>query len=99
MFDKMKQVYEMQRKAKEVQKVLEGVRVEKSSPGGKVKIVINGNHKVESLTIDESVLNPAQKEDLENALVKLITEAGEEARQQSALRAMELMKDVQMPGM
>ncbi len=36
MFDKMKELYEMQKKAKEVQKAMDELRVEKTSPGGKL---------------------------------------------------------------
>jgi DNA-binding protein YbaB len=101
MLDKMKQVMEMQKKAKEVQKTLENLRVEKVSPGGKIRLVMNGNHQVESLSLDESVLNPAQKSAVEKALAELISEANDEVRRESASRAMSLMKDMNlnMPGL
>ena len=101
MFDKMKQIMEMQKKAKEVQKALGAMKVEKTSPGGKITLVMNGNSQVESLSIDESVFTPEQKKAVEDALVKLITEAGEEVKQQSAAQAMSMMKDMDLniPGL
>ena len=99
MFDKMKQLMEMQKKAREVQKVLEELKIEKTSLGGKLKMVMNGNTRVESLSIAEELLQPSQKASLEKALSALITEAGEEARQQSVAQAMSMMKGLALPGM
>ena len=99
MFDKMKQVMEMQKKAKEVQKALEEVRVEKLSPGGKIRVVMNGNFRVVELGIDESVFTPAQKKSVEESLVKLLTDACQDVQRASAAQAMDLMKGMKLPGL
>lgn len=101
MFDKMKQLYDMQKKAKEMQKSVEALKVEKVTEGGKLRIVMNGSFKVEALTIDSSYLAPDKKSALENALVSLISEASEEAGKLSAQQAMAMMKELnlKLPGM
>jgi DNA-binding protein YbaB len=90
MFDKMKQMYELQKKAKELQKKLEGIKIEQSEGG--VKLVINGIFKVESLDIDASLLSPELKGKLETILRKLFTEAVQEAQKRSAVQSQELLK-------
>lgn len=100
MLDKMKQIMEMQKKAKEVQKALEALKVERTTPGGKIRLVMNGNHRVESLSIDPGVFTPDHREEIEQALAKLMTEAAEDVKQRSAAQAMEMMKglDLKLPG-
>ena len=84
MFDKMKQVYEMQKKARELQKALESIRLEKTSRDGMLKVTVNGTHKVEALVIDPSYLESGKKEALERGLSSLINDAFGEIQKQSA---------------
>lgn len=99
MFDKMKQLMEIQKKAKEMQKTLDSIRLEKTSPDGKIRLTMNGNNRVESLSIDDSLLSPAQKQALEKKLADLITETAEEIRKQVASQAMGLMKGMGLGGL
>jgi DNA-binding YbaB/EbfC family protein len=99
MFNQMKQLYELQKKAKEMQRTLDGVRVERTSAGGKVALTLNGNFKVESLTIDESALVPGNKSALEKTLSDLFTDAAEEVRKAAAKQAAGMMKGLNIPGM
>ena len=99
MFDKMKQLYDLQKKAKEMQKALDAVTVERESLGGKLRLVINGNFKVESLFIDESALVPANKAALEKTLADLFTVAAEEVKVKSSKQAMGMMKGLNIPGL
>jgi DNA-binding protein YbaB len=75
MFEKMKQLMDMRRMAQEAEKRLSEVRIEKSALGGRLKVVIDGNHRVESVFIDDSLLSSGQKTTLEKALAALLTEA------------------------
>ena len=69
MFNQMKQLYDMQKKAKELQKQLESIKVEKTASGGSLSVVVNGAQKVESIQIDPSWLSPDKKAALESSLV------------------------------
>lgn len=99
MFEKMKQLMDMRRMAQEAEKRLGEVRVEKAALGGKLRLTIDGNHRVLSLSIDESLLNAGQKATLEKALSALLTEASESVKREAAVHAMELMKGMNIPGM
>jgi DNA-binding protein YbaB len=97
MFDKMKQLMELQKKAKEMQKMLEGIRVEKSEKG--VTIALNGAFQVERVSVDEALLTPARKAELEQLLARLFGETAEEVRKRSAAEAMGAMKGMGLPGL
>ena len=102
MFNQMKQLYDMQKKAKELQRQLETIKVEKSRPDGTLSIVVNGVQKIETLRIDPAWLAEGKKADLERALVSLVNEAFEAAQKQSASQAATLMKDLKglgIPGL
>jgi DNA-binding YbaB/EbfC family protein len=101
MFDKMKQLYDMQKQAKQMKQDLESQTIEKTSLGGKLKVVMNGAFVVQSLSIDPSLLAPAQKASLETALANLLTQATEEIGKKSAAQAMDMMKGMnfKLPGM
>jgi DNA-binding protein YbaB len=99
MFDQMKQLYEMRKLAKEMEKRLEAMSVEHTSLGGRVKVVLNGKSEVQSLTIDESLVAPGQKFNLERALSECFTKASAAAQKESAAKNMDLMKGLKIPGM
>lgn len=99
MFEKMKQLMDMRRMAQEAEKRLSEVRIEKAALGGRLKVVIDGNHRVESVFMDDSLLSAGQKTTLEKALAALLTEAGEAVKREAAAKAMEMMKGMKIPGM
>ena len=90
MFDKMKQLYDLQKKAKEIQKKLEGIQVEQVQDG--IKLRINGLFKVESLEIDPSFLTVDKKAKLENTLSRLFSDAVKEAQKRSAAESKDLFQ-------
>ena len=90
MFDKMKQLYDLQKKAKEIQKKLEGIQVEQTQDG--IKLRINGVFKVESLEIDPSFLTVDKKAKLENTLSRLFSDAVKEAQKRSAMESKDLFQ-------
>lgn len=100
MFGKMKELMELQKKAKEMEKAMGAMKVEKSTRDGKIRLVMNGNQSVESLNIDTSLFTPDQKAYVEKTLTQLISEAGEEVKKKSASQAMEMMKgmNIKLPG-
>ena len=58
MLNQMKQLYEMQKKAKELQRQLEAIKVEKSNSSRTLSATVNGAQKVEAIQIDPSWLSP-----------------------------------------
>jgi DNA-binding YbaB/EbfC family protein len=102
MFNQMKQLYDMQKKAKELQRQLEMIKIEKSNTNRSLTVAVNGAQKVESIQIDPSWFSPDKKTALESSLVQLTNEAFEAAQKQSASQAAALMKDLKglgLPGL
>jgi DNA-binding protein YbaB len=55
LFDKLKDVNEMRKQAKQIELTLAAEQVTGSSSGGKIKITMDGNQKVLSVEVDPSV--------------------------------------------
>ena len=72
MFGKMR---EMQSKLKEVQDNLDQITAEGESGGGMVKAVVNGRKKVLSVSIEESLMSPQDKEMVQDLVVAAINTA------------------------
>jgi DNA-binding YbaB/EbfC family protein len=70
----MKQAKDMQNKMMETQKELESMKIEGSSGGGAVKVVLNGKKELLSLEIDSELLSD-DKEILEDLIIACINQA------------------------
>jgi len=55
MFDKMKGLFEMQKKMQEVKRLLEETNFDLQSPDGLVKITMNGAQEVKAITIKDTL--------------------------------------------
>ena len=94
MLDKMKQLYEMQKQAREMKKVTEAMKVEKTGLNGGIQVIMNGQFQIEKLEIQASYLTPENKPALEKALKNVLNEATEDVAKQSAAQAMDMMKNM-----
>jgi nucleoid-associated protein EbfC len=74
----MNKVKEAQVKIKEAQAQLVHLHATAESGAGMVKVRVNGERKVLSITIDESLINPADKDMLSDLTVAAINKALEE---------------------
>lgn len=72
MFGKMR---EMQTKLKEVQDNLDNITAEGESGGGMVKAIVNGRKKVISVSIEETLMTPKDKEMVQDLVVAAINSA------------------------
>ena len=91
----MQQAQKMQREMEKAQKDLEAKVFEIVSAGGGIKITITGAKVVKNIEIDEDIIDPEEKEMLQDMIVVAINEAiakvaSEEqkivAKQQSSMR-------------
>jgi len=98
-FGQMKELYQLQKKAKQMQKELKGLEIEAKSSDGLVGVVVSGEMKIISIDIDSSLLDPSKKTLLENALKETIGQAMGRAQTESATRMQPLLKDLNLPGM
>ncbi|MGL1889531.1 MAG: YbaB/EbfC family nucleoid-associated protein [Reichenbachiella sp.] len=82
MLDMMKmmgKVKEMQSKMKEVQEQLAAVEVIGESGAGLVKATVNGQKKLLKVDIDDSLVNSADKQIVEDLVVAAVNKATDEA--------------------
>lgn len=76
----MKQVEKMQEKVAQVQAQLEQKTVTADSGGGMVKVTANGKQQIVGLSIEREVVNPDDKEMLEDLVLAAVNKALESSQ-------------------
>ncbi|WP_299442547.1 YbaB/EbfC family nucleoid-associated protein [uncultured Rhodospira sp.] len=71
----MKQAQEMQSKMAEMQQKMQEMEVSGTAGGGMVDVVINGKGELRSLKLDKSIVDPEDKEMLEDLIVAAFNDA------------------------
>ncbi len=79
----MKQIQKMQEKVNQVQEELEHKQVTGESGGGMVKVTANGKQRITGLVIEKEVINPEDKEMLEDLVLAATNKAIEESQKLS----------------
>jgi DNA-binding YbaB/EbfC family protein len=79
MADMFGKIQEMQSKMQEAQEGLNEVIVEAEAGGGMVKVKANGNKQIVSIKMDNDVVDPSDKEMLEDLIVAGVNKALEKA--------------------
>ena len=99
MFDKMKELYQLQKKARAIQKELKNIEVEASAMDDRIKITFNGEQKIQNLEIDASLLDANNKRNVEQGLVSAIREGIARSQQISAEKMKDVAGDLNIPGL
>ena len=86
----MKQAQQLQQKMAEAQEKLNSIEVEGISGGGLVKVIATAKGEIKKVTIDESIINPEEKEITEDLIVAAINDA----KQKGETAAQEEMKSI-----
>lgn len=97
MADMFGKIQEMQSKMQEAQEGLNEVIVEAEAGGGMVKVKANGNKQIVSVEMDDDVVDPADKEMLEDLIVAGVNKALEKAEEASKEKMQEMYKGM-IPG-
>lgn len=95
----LKQVQKLQAEVARVQEELASAQVEATSGGGVVRAVANGFGELTGLTIDPSVVDPADVALLADLVVAAVNEAQRSARSLAEQRMREVTGGVQIPGL
>ena len=97
MFDKVKELMELRKKADRLKKELEATIIEVNEARG-IRMVINGAQIVQSIDIDEGMLAPTNKNRLQMDLLKSFNN-GVKKSQQAAANKMKSIPGLNLPGM
>jgi DNA-binding YbaB/EbfC family protein len=97
MFDKMKSLFEMQKKMQEVKRELENTNFDIQSSDGLVKITMNGAQEVKEVMIKDN-LNETEKAHLSNSL-KDTFNRGIKRSQEIAAQKMQNVTGLNLPGL
>lgn len=71
----MQQAQKMQKEMEKAQKELETKEFEVVSAGGGIKIIITGSKEIKNIDIDKDIIDPEDKEMLQDMIVVAVNEA------------------------
>lgn len=93
----MKQAQQMQQKITDMQAELEAREYEGSAGGGLAKVTMTGKGELRKLTLDDSLIDLAEKEVLEDLIVAAHNDAKAKADAASAEEMSKLTGGIQLP--
>ena len=93
----MKQAQQMQKKLAEAQESMNEVTVDASAGGGMVKVTVDGNMQLQSVTIDPDALDPEDVDMLQDMIVAAVNEAMRAAEGDAASTMQKLTGGLGLP--
>ena len=99
MGDLLKQAQEMQGRIAKIQEELGQKTVEGSAGGGMVQVTINGQFKLTAVKIEPSVINPAEKEMLEDLIAAAVNDGMRKARDMVSTEMSKITGGFKIPGL
>ena len=75
----MQQAQAMQKQLEETTKQINDMEFEGSASNGLVKVVVNGENKIQSINIEQSIINPEDKEMIEDLIMIAVNDAIDKA--------------------
>jgi nucleoid-associated protein EbfC len=94
----IKQAQELQEKIKKMQEGLANMSATGSSGGDMVKAVVNGRHEVVEVKIMKEVVNPEDKEMLEDLIASAVNSAMHKMDETIKMEMAKLTGGLQIPG-
>jgi len=99
MGDLLKQAQEMQGRIAKIQEELGQKTVEGSAGGGMVQVTVNGQFNLTTVKIEPSVINPAEKEMLEDLIAAAVNDAMRKARDMVSTEMSKITGGFKIPGL
>jgi len=84
MFERARQLYKLQKEAKDLKKKLREVIVKGTEAGGLVEITVDGELTIKEVKISPDLLKPEKKTDIERYFRQATNQAIEKAQKQAA---------------
>ena len=95
----LRQAQELQQKLQEAQEELKEATVEASAGGGVVRVEIDGDHRLRSVTIDPDVVDPDDTEMLQDLIIAAVNEASEKLEALREERMGAITSGLPLPGL
>lgn len=95
----MKQAKKMYEDMQKAQEELDNARIEASSGGGMVKVIVTGKGDLVEISIDPQVVDPEDVEMLQDLVLSAVREAQEKATKYQAERMQQVTGGMALPGM
>ena len=95
----LNQARELKSKLDKAQRELNDTTVEASSGKGAVKVIINGQQKIQSIKISPEVIDPDKAEHLEELMLKAVSEAIAKSQKLAAKQLSGLTGGLKIPGL
>ncbi len=93
----MKQAQAMQQKMQDMQAELDSLEVDGSAGGGMVTVKVTGKGQLKGISIEPSLLNPDEKEIVEDLIVAAMNDARGKAERAAQERMESLTKGLPLP--
>ena len=93
------QARQLKAKFDQAQKELKRMQVEGEAGEGVVKVVVNGEQRIVSVSIAPEATNPKNVKQLEQLILKAVNDAQEKAQKAAAQQLKELTGGLRIPGL
>lgn len=98
-FGKARELYDLQKKARKIQKELKETEVEAKSSDGWVTVVFNGEQHLTDIDIAEEALKPENKRELEKDLKNTMSQAIARVQAYAAEKMKDIAGNLNIPGL
>lgn len=95
----LKQAQEMQARIAKIQEQLAQKTVEGSSGGGMVQVTVNGQFNLSGVRIEPAVINPQEKEMLEDLILAAVNDGMRKARDMVSVEMSKITGGLKIPGL
>ena len=95
----LRQAQQLQAKLAKAQEELGSMTVEATSGGGAVKVVVDGQQKIRSVSISPEIINAEDAEMLEDLVVTAVNEAIQKSQELAASRLSDITGGLKIPGL
>jgi len=99
MGDLLKQAQEMQSRMAKIQEELASKTVQGSAGGGMVQVTVNGQLNITAVQIEASVINPSEKDMLEDLMLAAVNDGMRKARELASSEMSKLTGGLKIPGL
>ncbi len=94
----MKQAQGMQKKMEAMRKELASKEIKVTSGGGMVELVINGEQEIKEIHIERDIIDPEDKEMLEDLVLAAVNEGIRQSKEMVNEEMMKLTGGINLPG-